>query len=525
MDAPHDLDTIAKIHARTARLHGDDFFAQLVMALTEALGVDHAMIGELFGPGARQSRVLSVAWDHALAAPFVYDLADTPCDTVLADGDVILYRSGVAARFPKDVALARRGIEAYAGTPLRARDGAYLGLLVVMHGAAIPDGDGVASLLRLFAARAGDELERLRLEERQELALEAAASASFDWLPEQGSTIWSRNAAALMSLAAAPPPGLESFAGLLDVGSAQVWSVALAGLSSGRDDALALTVRTTRGRWLSLSARCKRHPDGGLARLSGVMSDVTEQKALEERLHRAQTLESLGRLAGSVAHDFNNLLSVVVGSIELARRRRHAPEETERLLCDALGALDRATELTRQLLTFGRPRPTTSETDVARAVRELEPILRRLCGAAVTITLEASGTLPSPIDRSQLEQVLVNLVVNARDAIPERGQISVSLSVREPTALEVQAEGLTPGAAYAHLRVADSGSGMDAATVAAAFSPFFTTKGDKGTGLGLATCQRVVSSARGTIWIESALGGGTTVHVLLPLARTGSLAL
>jgi signal transduction histidine kinase len=91
--------------------------------------------------------------------------------------------------------------------------------------------------------------------------------------------------------------------------------------------------------------------------------------------------------------------------------------------------------------------------------------------------------------------------------------------------LEVQAEGLTPGAAYAHLRVADSGSGMDAATVAAAFSPYFTTKGDKGTGLGLATCQRVVSSARGTIWIESALGGGTTVHVLLPLARTGSLAL
>jgi two-component system cell cycle sensor histidine kinase/response regulator CckA len=520
MAGTRELEAIAKIQSRVARLHGQPFFSKLVLALTEALDVDHAFIGELHGPGGTQSHVLAVAWNRAQGEPFVYDLANSPCETVLAEGDVTLYPSDVAKLFPKDEALARRGIEAYAGTPLRARDGAYLGLLVVMHGKSLADGEAVASLLRLFAISAGDELEKLRMFERQELMLEAADAAGFDWLVEQRSTIWSRHAANVLGLADAPPPDFDRFGDLLDPSSAKVFSTALAALADGSMDALNLTVRTPMGRWLSLRARAKRHSTGALARLSGVATDVSERRMLRERLQRVQTLEAQGRLAGSIAHDFNNLLTVVVGAVDMARKTLGSDSPVGKMLSDGRDAASRAVELSRQLLAFGRPRPPTSVTDVALAVRDIHPVLLRMVGEAITLHVDARGSFPVTIDRTQFEQVLVNLVVNARDAMKGAGTISVSLTGRKLTHVEVATEALSPSGSYVHLCVTDSGPGMDGTTLAAAFSPYFTTKGEQGTGLGLAICHGIVRGALGAIWIDSAIGSGTTVHVLLPLAAS-----
>ena len=267
--------------------------------------------------------------------------------------------------------------------------------------------------------------------------------------------------------------------------------------------------------------------------------DVTSQRALEARLRQAQKLEAVGQLAGGIAHDFNNLLTVIDGYaavllavLDPARpERRHAEQ-----IRDAAG---RATALTRQLLQFSSRQPTEPRRlDLNEVVNTLHDTLRRQVPAEISLVLGlAAAAQPVRIDRDQLDQVVVNLVVNARDAMSDGGQLTVGtgrVHLAAPAAdgprpgpgsgeqhrLSVADTGLEAGE-YVRLTVADTGHGMTAEVSSRAFEPFFTTKGPgKGTGLGLATAYGIVRKAAGHIDIQSEPGAGTTVSVLLPLDRT-----
>jgi signal transduction histidine kinase len=244
-----------------------------------------------------------------------------------------------------------------------------------------------------------------------------------------------------------------------------------------------------------------------------------EQRAHAEQLMlQAQKLETIGRLAGGIAHDFNNILTTIVGYTDVALDRLDRNDPLHADLDEVRALSERGSELVKQLLSVSRPQPlATRRILLNEVVLALEPMLRRLLPASIQVAvLPASGPLEVIADPGQIEQVLLNLAVNARDAMPSGGRLEIEL--RRASAVEAGA-GARPGASYARLEVRDTGQGMDAETVARAFEPFFTTKAaGKGSGLGLASVHSIVSRAGGTVRLESELAKGTAVILHLPLA-------
>ncbi len=247
---------------------------------------------------------------------------------------------------------------------------------------------------------------------------------------------------------------------------------------------------------------------------------VAELRASQEQFAHAQRMEAVGRLAGGVAHDFNNLLTVILGGVELARQE--TGPAADRTLNDVREAGERAAVLTRQLLAFSRRQVTTPTVmDVNQLVGGLESMLGRLIGERVRVVARpGGGAMTVRADRGQLEQVLVNLVINARDAMPEGGTIIIETET--VTLSEEYArtrEDTTPGE-YVALAVSDTGTGMTDEVKQHLFEPFFTTKEHgRGSGLGLATCYGIVKQSGGHIAAYSELGVGTTMRVYLPLVH------
>jgi PAS domain S-box-containing protein len=260
--------------------------------------------------------------------------------------------------------------------------------------------------------------------------------------------------------------------------------------------------------------------DGHWVRTWGITRDVTERVHLEEQLRNAQQMEAIGRLAGGVAHDFNNILSVIMGHGELllaasgADERAHGLEQIRR-------AADRAASLTQQLLAFGRKQVLQPKVlDMNDVVADVQKMLSRVIGEDIELIASLHPSLLSvKADPGQVEQVLMNLAVNARDAMPQGGKLKMETFNLEVTAELARDLELTPGR-YVMLRVADSGQGMDAGTLSHIFEPFFTTKPmGKGTGLGLATVYGIVKQSGGSIQVKSEVGHGTTFRIYFPAAE------
>jgi len=262
----------------------------------------------------------------------------------------------------------------------------------------------------------------------------------------------------------------------------------------------------------------------GERELAGVIVDVSARRELEERLLQSQKMEAVGQLAGGVAHDFNNLLVVIRGYTDLLLLQSSEQRSLAQLRRISQAA-DRASALTGQLLAFARRAPSVNErVDVNALLRGVEPMLRRLIDEDIVLAVHADTPVePVRVDPGQLEQVLVNLVINARDAMPLGGEIRIATSTREIDAATAEDLGIEPGR-YVVTGVSDSGSGMTEETKARMFEPFFTTKeAGKGTGLGLATVYGIVEQAGGKILVDTQLGVGSTFFVYLPEARAADL--
>ncbi len=273
--------------------------------------------------------------------------------------------------------------------------------------------------------------------------------------------------------------------------------------------------RNDRIRWLHVQARTLRHPDGRPDRIVGTLMDVSERKELESQLMQSQKMESVGRLAGGVAHDFNNLLTAIFGELELATSDLQPSSELRASLGVIREAAERASQLTSQLLAFARQQVFALQTvDLNGLVLRLADLLGRLLGEDIRLELATSQELwRVRVDPHQVEQVIVNLSVNAREAMIHGGTLTIETRSERVTP-ESARMGIEPGD-YAVVSVRDTGTGMDESVRERAFEPFFTTK-EMGTGLGLATCYGIVQQLGGQIRLDSEPGRGTTVQMFLP---------
>jgi two-component system cell cycle sensor histidine kinase/response regulator CckA len=269
-------------------------------------------------------------------------------------------------------------------------------------------------------------------------------------------------------------------------------------------------------RWLEITGRVFRKADGRES--IGIMGrDITERRLLEEQLRQSQKMETVGHLAGGVAHDFNNILTIIQGQASLLHDHPSLTPLARESVSEILEASTRAASLTRQLLTFSRKQVMQIRpVDLNAVVTDMTRMLRRTLGAGITLDVQAAPNLP-PIqaDPGMLEQILLNLAVNSRDAMPEGGRLAISTS---SVAFEEEESRPKAGAlAGVCLRVSDSGCGIPPENLPRIFEPFFTTKDiHKGTGLGLATVFGIVKQHHGSIRLASEVGRGTTFQILLP---------
>jgi two-component system, cell cycle sensor histidine kinase and response regulator CckA len=286
-------------------------------------------------------------------------------------------------------------------------------------------------------------------------------------------------------------------------------------LAAGRPCTIDFRIFDAGGEVRWLKERCLPMSEG---RYMGGLSDVTTQRRLEEQLAHAQKLEALARMAGGVAHDFNNILTVLMSSLELVRMQSaKLPTLVNEAVEEMANAAQRGADLTRSLLAFARKSVNaTGVVDLTATTQAMRALVARATGNSIKVAVVGPPSVHVRVDVGQLQLVVLNLALNARDAMPQGGKLVLSVSQRRFVASdEARPPELTPGD-YAALEVTDTGSGMPPEVVARLFEPFFTTKGAEGTGLGLATSYGAIRQLGGAIVVHSELGHGTTFTIYLP---------
>ena len=275
-------------------------------------------------------------------------------------------------------------------------------------------------------------------------------------------------------------------------------------------------------RTFDFGMRPVRGADGAILSLAPEAVDITDRRQAEEALRQSQKLEAMGQLTGGVAHDFNNLLTPIVGSLDILKRSGVGSDRHRRLIDGAMQSAERAKVLVQRLLAFARQQPLQpTAVDITALVHNMADLISSTTGPQIAVAVNAPDDLPyACADPNQLEMALLNLSVNARDAMPAGGTLSITAAAETVDA--VHPTKLTPGA-YVRLSVADTGMGMDEATRTRAIEPFFSTKGvGKGTGLGLSMAHGLASQLNGALTISSQLGAGTSIDLWLPVTQSAA---
>ncbi len=303
--------------------------------------------------------------------------------------------------------------------------------------------------------------------------------------------------------------------------SERTLSVHRQAIAEGRDHDLEYRILSAKGQWVWIRdiVRVLKDSSNQVTQLRGFMVNITERKLVEDQLLQAQKMESVGRLAGGVAHDFNNLLTIINGYGQLVRDQLDADDPRRVHLEEILKAGDRAASLTRQLLAFSRRQVLAPQVlDLNTVVSNMQKMLRRLIGEDVELVTDLSSDLGHvKADPGQIEQVIMNLAVNARDAMPQGGRLTIETQNVDFDPVYARSHFNAPPGPYVLLAVSDTGVGMDAVTQAHLFEPFFTTKEKgRGTGLGLAMVYGIVKQSGGYIWLYSEPGKGSSFKVYLP---------
>ena len=512
-------DIVLKVAQSVSGGTGSEFFDLLTLNMVEALGAHGGLIGRLTGENL-EITTLSFVLEGKLMDNVTYGLRGTPCENV-SDGNACVFDRGVQELFPEDHLLGFYNIHAYAGIPLFNRDGSVAGIMVVFFSAPLEEKSLVQSTLQIFATRAAAELDRqladIRIREQASL-LDRARDAILVSDLDHRITYWNKSAERLYGWNAAEAFGRSAEELLLP--DQEAFRLATAAVARDGEWTGELTQHDRTGRQLVIEGRWTllRDPSDQPKNILCIHTDITEHKRLEEQFLRAQRLESIGTLAGGIAHDLNNVLSPISMSIELLQSDVTS-ERGRELLATLSASARRGAEMVNQVLSFARGMEGRRLEICPRSlVGDVENIIRDTFPKNISLRTHLPRTLWSLTgDPTQLHQVLLNLCVNARDAMPDGGEIVITA---ENVDLDERFAATEPAAKpgpHVLIRVEDTGHGIPAKLLDKIFEPFFTTKEvGKGTGLGLSTSLAIVKSHGGFIRAASAAGRGSCFLILLP---------
>jgi PAS domain S-box-containing protein len=364
-----------------------------------------------------------------------------------------------------------------------------------------------------------------RANERFELAASAVEGAIYDWNAATNVVFWSDGLSRVFGHRASEAFNTFGWwaSQIHPEDQQRVRAQFESDLAAGRDFLCEYRFRGSDNRYLNVldRGRLLRDASGAALRMVGVMENITALRQLEEQFLHSQRMEAVGRLAGGVAHDFNNLLTTILGYSEILAASLDASDPQAESVAEIRKAGERASGLTQQLLAFSRKQPVSPRVlDVRAVLTEMENMLRRLIGEDVLLgTSFPSERLYVRADRSQLDQLVINVAVNARDAMPKGGSFSISASAVDLDDSFVRAHLGAQAGAHVLIEFRDTGTGMSADTLGRIFEPFYTTKEvGKGTGLGMSIVYGIVSQNGGYVAVESAPGAGTCVRVYLPVS-------
>lgn len=520
-------DIVLKVSQAVSAGRGENFFQSLTRNLVEALDADGGMIGRL-DPESRQSietRALYI--NGQFAENIVYNLPGTPCEGVSL-GYTNVIETGIQSQFPDDPWLKEYNLDAYAGIPLMDTRSQVSGILAVFYRKPLQQVSLVHSTLKIFAARVADELERLVADERireQASLLDKAQDAILVCDLSHCITYWNKSAEALYGWTFEEVAGkkvTDVFYKDTTAFDAAIDQLILEGewvgeLAQYTKDARPLTIEC---RWTMVN-----DSEGSPKSVLCINTDITEKKLLEQQFLRAQRMESIGTLAGGIAHDLNNVLAPIMMAIDLLKMTV-TDQNGQDILNTISQSAQRGAEMVNQVLSFARGMEgRRMEVHALSLIRDIEKIARDTFPKNIQITTEYQDSLwPVLGDPTQLHQVLLNLCVNARDAMPDGGRILVQASnERLDESYAVMNLDAQPGP-YLKIVVTDTGTGIPQSIIEQIFDPFFTTKElGKGTGLGLSTSLAIIKSHGGFIQVESERGHGSRFCLCLPALETASL--
>lgn len=511
---------VAKVATAVSASTGTEFFEQLAGNMAGALGAAAGFLAEMLPGDPPRARVLAGVVDGKKVENFDYAIAGTPCEQLMED-DECVFPERVAGLFPESSYLAGLGAEAYVGRRLTNAAGHKIGLLYVIFREPLMETEFITATLRIFAARAASEMERRKSDEQvreQAALLDAAHDAIFVCDLEGRVVYWNKGAERLYGWTAAEMVGRQAISILyaegVDVESAYQrlfkigsWEGELPNLSK---EGKSIPVQVS---WTII-----RDSNGRPTSVLAINSDLTEKKKLEAQFLRAQRMESIGTLAGGIAHDLNNVLAPIMMSVELLKDAV-VDEEDQRLLSTLMSSAQRGANLVAQVLAFARGvEGQRIPVNVGHLVGELVRVMRETFPKNISIESKSGTTIwPVPGDPTQIHQVVLNLCVNARDAMPNGGKLSITVEniVLDDTFASMNGD--AHAGSHVVIKVEDSGTGIAHDVMERIFEPFFTTKElGKGTGLGLSTTLAIVKSHGGFINLYSEIGRGTKFRVYFP---------
>ncbi|MEO7100850.1 MAG: response regulator [Luteolibacter sp.] len=512
-------EVVLKVAQAVSSGAGGGFFDLLTWNMVEALGADGGVVGQ-YDPLTNSIDTLSYVLDGRHQDNLTYGLDGTPCEDV-AGGESCVFKSGVQKLFPLDHFLVENNIESYAGIPLFNQDEVVSGVMLVIFRKPLKETALVESTLKIFAARAASELDRQQADARireQASLLDKAQDAIIVRDMANTITYWNKSAERLYGWTAREAIGRvvtellyrdcamfnQAFEHTLSNGE---WVGELRHVNKDSKDLI------IESRW-TLVRDVMGNSQGFLV----IDTDISDHRKLEQQFLRTQRLESIGTLAGGIAHDLNNILAPISMSIELLKMRM--PDVRCAELLDTIGAsAKRGTDMVGQVLSFARGMEGRRiEVHPLQLISEVEKILRDTFLKNIGLEVDTDCGLWTLMgDPTQLHQVLINLCVNARDAVSDHGAIAITAKNVEIDASFAAMNLEAKVGPHVLIEVKDDGAGIPPDIMDKIFDPFFTTKSiGKGTGLGLSTSLAIIKGHGGFIQISSELGVGTRFKIYLP---------